>query len=151
MKIRGLEKLEKALKAENEKIHATIIRELSRIANKGVRQSVDRSQAESWYDRSGNLRSSIGYGISYNGVVQKLGGFNRVRIGIEGVKRGKFLAISELAKQRKGYGMAIVVGMPYAEKLEMIKGINILDVAELIVEQEVSILGQKIKISVVRL
>ena len=111
-----------------------------------------------WYQNiTGNLRSSIGYVIGYDGKVIKVGGFHKVQgrgenykhvtfttrngkkvdflakgkygDGSEGSKKGLELARSIISKTR-GYSYVIVAGMEYASYVNS-KGYDVMDSAKL--------------------
>lgn len=81
-----------------------------------------------YYDRTGNLRSSIGYMILYNGTVlfEAFPGSNP-----EGVAKGKALAGKE--SPDNGYVLVGVAGMEYAAAVES-KGKDVITGSSQIVE-----------------
>lgn len=100
----------------------------------------DRSAAESWFDHSGNLRSSIGYIIHKNGNVIDLGGFFPTNApqgnGSEGVLSGKEYA-KTLVKFVSGvFVLSIVAGMNYAEYVEARDNKDVLAQCELWAKEE---------------
>jgi len=84
--------------------------------------------------QTGNLISSSGYVLYYNGsvVAEK---FDVVKQGSEGVILGKKKA-DELAAMYNGYVLVIVAGMYYAKFVQM-KGYNVIDATLLFAEKEV--------------
>lgn len=134
-----------AIKAEAERTNMLTIRALSYLGELCVIEAKDRSQESSWFDQSGNLRSSIGYVIVHNGKIIKYSDFNQVKKGSDGIKEGKELA-KELAKQYKsGYALIVVAGMNYAELVEAMDNKNVLASAELFARKELPSMMQKLK------
>lgn len=95
-----------------------IVRTLSYLGTLCVNRVRDRSGEESWFDDTGNLRSSIGFVIARDGHIVGESGFGQVRQGSEGSMEGRKLA-EELARQSSsGYMLVIVAGMHYASYVE---------------------------------
>ncbi len=134
-----------AIKAEAERVNMFTIRALSYLGELCVIEAKDRPQESSWFDQSGNLRSSIGYVIVHNGKIIKYSGFNQVKQGIDGIKEGKELAV-ELAKQyTSGYALIVVAGMNYAELVEAMDNKVVLASAELFARSELPNMVAKLK------
>ena len=104
-----------AIKAEARRAEMLTIRALAYLGEKCVIEAKDRPQEASWFDQSGNLRSSVGYVIGVNGKIVQYSSFNQVKQGSEGVKEGKELAEELAKKYSKGYALIVVAGMNYAE------------------------------------
>ncbi len=100
------------------KIHQDIIKVLSYVGEKCVTEARDRTQEESWFDQTGNLRSSIGYVIYHNGV--------EVKNGSDGPKEGKTLAEQIASEHLTGYALIVVAGMHYADYVEAKDNKNVL-------------------------
>lgn len=138
-----------AIKAEAERVNTLTIRALSYLGELCVIEAKDRPQESSWFDQSGNLRSSIGYVIVHNGKIVKYSGFNQVKQGIDGIKEGKDLA-TELAKQYvSGYALIVVAGMNYAEFVEAMDNKNVLASAELFARKELPKMMMKLRTQIV--
>jgi hypothetical protein len=134
-----------AIQAEIERADMLTIRALSLLGEMCVIEAKDRPQESSWYDQSGNLRSSIGYVIVRNGNIVTYSEFNQVKQGSDGVKEGKELA-QELAKKYiSGYALIVVAGMNYAELVEAMDNKNVLASAELFARQEMPKMMAKLK------
>lgn len=120
--VRGLADLAKeAMEAQRESIY----RRLAYIGE----QCVNEARMNGRYtDRTGNLRGSVGYCISDNGVILNQGGFLQVLKGTEGPKNGADFA-SEIASQTEGIALILVAGMRYAIYVED-RGFNVLISAE---------------------
>ena len=56
-------------------IESNTIRTLCELGEECVKRVRDRAGAESWYDHTGNLRSSVGYIVLYEGNEVQRGGF----------------------------------------------------------------------------
>ena len=81
----------------------------------------NRSGETSWYDDTGNLRSSIGFVILDDGKIIFQSGFETVKSGTEGSRIGK--EFSEQVAQRteqfkRGLVLLVVAGMEYAAYVE---------------------------------
>jgi len=70
-----------------------------------------------FWDRSGNLRSSIGYAVIFDGKVG-IEKYEQVGQGAEGVSAGKSL-VDKLAKEfNRGFVLVVTAGMEYAAAVE---------------------------------
>lgn len=84
-----------------------------------------------YIDRTGNLRSSIGYAVVWDGKVIQLDGVEKTKDGDNGVSEGmKFLQSRVGKAKKKGITLIVTAGMHYAEYVEA-KGYNVLTSAEL--------------------
>ena len=92
-----LDEIHKVLMKEANRVERLTIRALSYLGEQCVSRVRDREGNKSWYDQSGNLRSSVGYVIAYNGNIIQYSDFNQIKQGSEGVSVGKNLA-KELVK-----------------------------------------------------
>ena len=101
----------------------------------------NRSEEESWYDQTGNLRSSIGYVVSKNGVVKSISDFSD---GTEGSKKGEEVA-KDVALESPGWALNLVAGMEYAEYVERIEGKNVLASARAKMIEDVPTIARRIK------
>lgn len=91
----------------------------------------DRSGSESWYDQTGNLRSSIGYAVYDYGIKQIESAFQIVRNGNEGSSEGKKM-ISQLGREYSNvYALVVVAGMNYASYVEALENKDVLASTEL--------------------
>lgn len=91
---------------------------LSRIGEQFVN---DARENGSYTDRTGNLRSSIGYVILKNGQQIGGGGFK----GGEGERKGNDVLNGAKARYPVGYVLIVVAGMDYAAAVES-KGRDVL-------------------------
>lgn len=112
-------------------IREEILRTLQYLGEQCNRRIRDRSAEESWIDRTGNLRSSIGYAVFAYGKKVMEGAFKVVMEGKEGTEAGRKYA-SELALEfSKVYALVVVAGMSYAEYVEAIESKDVLASTEL--------------------
>ena len=111
---------------------------MNRIGHQAVARVRARSGEESWFDQTGNLRSSIGYCICQNGQVTNSSGFKKVKKGSEGTIQGqKYL--EEIASQYPDqYVLIIVAGMEYAVYVEAMENKDVLASAEIFVKDEIA-------------
>lgn len=99
----------------------------------------------SYTDRTGNLRSSIGYVIVDRGQVAYESDFTTVKGGSEGAKGGKSYAHELVSQFSSGIALIVVAGMSYASYVQR-RGYNVTASAELIAEQLISQLKLNAKV-----
>ena len=103
-----------------------------------IRRIRDRSGEESWYDRTGNLRSSIGYAIYSQGQKKIESAFDSVLGGAKGSQEGRKM-VAELASQYSStYALVVVAAMEYAEFVEAIESKDVLASTEIYAKSEVN-------------
>jgi hypothetical protein len=133
------------LMRETERVERLTIRSLSKLGEQCVTKIRDRAGDKSWYDQTGNLRSSVGYVIAHNKNIIQYSTFNQVKQGSEGVKTGKDLA-KELAKRySNNYVLIVVAGMNYAEFVEAMDNKDVLASTELWAREQVPLMLEKLK------
>jgi len=93
-------------------------------------------EAGNYSDRTGCLRSSIGYGVCKDGKIVAEGGFRLVGNGTDGQNEGRAL-LQELAMQSDGLCLFLVAGMKYARYVAD-KGFNVTDSAEILAKRLLS-------------
>ena len=92
--------------------------ELSYLGQECVNKARDRGETDSWKDRTGNLRSSIGFAFYQEGEKIVESAFNQVGTDPTGSKTGKRF-VEDLARELSStYALVIVAGMDYAEYVE---------------------------------
>lgn len=129
-----------------------ITRHMKLVGELCVKRVRDRKPSESWIDRTGNLRSSIGYAILRDGKMVDNGGFNPTNApkggGEEGVTKGRNYLEKIIRFYHDNYTLVVVAGMNYAEEVEAIEGKDVLASTELWAraEWEKSMSGLKQKI-----
>ena len=119
------------------------IEALSYLGEECVKRVRDRSPKDSWNDQTGNLRSSMGYMVLYNGQPVQQGGFiptpNAPKgDGSKGRSDGeKFLqeTVAEVTRDNS-FALVIVAGMNYADKVEALENKNVLAGAHLFAVEE---------------
>ena len=108
------------------------IRALKSVGEESVAEAVSSGN---YTDRTGNLRSSIGYVVADEGEVVEEGGFRNLG-GAEGPGVGREKAY-RLALESTGLCLILVAGMDYAQYVAD-KGYNVLDSAMILARQLVS-------------
>ncbi len=83
-----------------------------------------------YMDQTGNLRSSTGYMVLKNGVVQHTSSFEKVKDGELGTKKGADFLREITSSNAEGYVLIVVAGMNYAAYVAANK--NVLASAELL-------------------
>lgn len=90
--------------------------------------------ANNWIDQTGNLRSSIGYMVTYDGKEVQTSGFYPTTAqkgnGKEGQAEGKRVVEGLKGTHTEGFALVVVAGMNYAEYVEA-NGRDVLASAEL--------------------
>ncbi len=125
-----------------ETLQEQIIIQLQYLGQECVSRIRRRGQSESWIDRTGNLRSSIGSAVYENGKKKLSTAFESVFGGQEGSEAGKRM-IDALAKEySQTYAMVVVAGMDYASYVENMNGKDVLASTRLWAE---SVIGERIE------
>lgn len=128
--------LDRFLKEIPKIVSGEIIRSFSYLGEQCVKRIRERSADDSWYDQTGNLRSSIGYAVIEDGRKIIESAFQQVANGTQGANEGRKL-IDELASQyAKTYALVVVAGMEYAEYVEAMKGKDVLASTEIWAKQQ---------------
>lgn len=108
-----------------------IFRALAYLGEQCIKRIRDRKGEDSWFDQTGNLRSSIGYAIYGQGRKIIESEFDMVKNGSQGPIAGRKL-IDELAsKYAETYALVVVAGMEYADLVEAMNGKDVLSSTEL--------------------
>lgn len=114
-----------------------IMRALTRLGEECVIKIKDRSGDDSWYDQTGNLRSSVGYGAYDYGRQYAESTFKTVLGGDDGSSEGKKY-LHQIAQQyKKCFALIIVAGMSYAEYVEAKDNKDVLASTELWARKQV--------------
>ena len=107
-----------------------IVQQMQYIGEACVSIARDKARANTWKDRTGNLRSSIGYVVQNNGipvvtgpVVQFAGEDGN---GGKGPQEARNLMKSLRGTKQSGVVLTVVAGMDYAEYVESIHGKDVL-------------------------
>jgi hypothetical protein len=92
---------------------------------------IEARDSGNYTDQTGNLRSSIGYAVVWDGKVVQRDCIDKVKQGDKGVSEGDDYLSKRIKKsRRKGIVLIVTAGMNYAEYVEA-KGYNVLTSAEL--------------------
>lgn len=134
----------RAVRAAVERADKLTTSALQRMGEQAVTRTRDRSAAESWTDRTGNLRSSVGYLLVKNGVEAGASAFNTVAGGSEGSDTGRRYALQVVAEHPSDYTLAVVAGMDYAQYVES-RGRDVLASTVLWAEKELPRVAAKLK------
>jgi len=114
-----------------------IARALAYLGEQCIVKIRDRSGEASWFDQTGNLRSSIGYAIYGQGRKVIESTFDVVKNGSQGAAEGKRI-IDELAtKYAETFALVVVAGMDYADAVEARNGKDVLATTEIWAKREV--------------
>lgn len=140
-----LDEIHKVLMKEVNRVERLTIRALSYLGEQCVSRVRNRGGNKSWYDQSGNLRSSVGYVIAYNGSIIQYSDFNQIKQGSEGVTVGKKLAEELVKRYSSDYVLVIVAGMNYAEYVERKDNKDVLASTELWAIDQVPKMLEKLK------
>ena len=122
----------KALLAE---VDRQLIESLTRVGEEAVKLAKMIPPERGFKDRTGNLRSSIGYVVLVEGKPVNVA-FAAVKGGHAGVNEGQRLAL-QVGSKTEGYALVVVAGMNYAVHVES-KGRDVLTSAEKFAEKEVA-------------
>ena len=134
-----------AIQNETQRVEMLTIRAISYLGELCVIEARNRPKEISWVDRTGNLRSSVGYIIAKGGKIIKYSDFQQVKAGSEGVDEGKKFA-EMLAKQSlSSYVLVVVAGMNYAEYVEAMENKIVLASAELYARKHLPTIFKKLK------
>lgn len=102
-----------------------------------IKRIRDRSGDESWYDQTGNLRSSIGYAIYSYGRKQIESTFDSVLGSSEGSQKGRKMVTDLASKYSDTYALVVVAAMEYADYVEAIDSKDVLASTEIYAKSEV--------------
>lgn len=120
-----------ANKIEN-RVNQLVLRAFMRLGEQCVARIRERPQESSWYDQTGNLRSSIGYGVVHNGELVEQSYFDTIAGGQEGSNAGNDYLESCVDDVRDAeWALIVVAGMEYATYVEDMDGKDVLASTEL--------------------
>lgn len=114
-----------------------IVNALAYLGEQCIIKIRDRSGEESWFDQTGNLRSSIGYAIYGYGrkVIESV--FNVIKSGSQGAAEGKRMNDDLASRYAETFALVVVAGMDYADIVEAMETKDVLASTELWAKQEV--------------
>lgn len=116
------EDIRKIVEDRKRKIDAALLSRLQFVGEQFVKNARERANFQ---DRTGNLRSSIGYVVLKNGLQKAGSDWLQVKAGKEGVKAGQDLIGEISRKYPTGYVLIGVAGMDYAAAVES-KGYDVI-------------------------
>ena len=125
--------IERMLQEKIAKYEEKIVRILRFVGEKCINEAREYG---SYQDRTGNLRSSIGYVVLKDGKSIEKGGFQLTKSGGNGQKEGEAFINKVISQYSKGFVLIVVAGMRYASYVEA-RNYNVLTSAELLAEREV--------------
>lgn len=132
-----IDALDNLLKQAAKILYDNIMSTLAYLGEDCVSRVRDRTGDESWYDQTGNLRSSIGYAIYSYGYKQIESAFSVVKNGSEGASYGKKF-VEELAKQYSDvYALVVVAAMDYADYVEAVDSKDVLASTEIYAKSKI--------------
>lgn len=114
--------IKRMIAAKVDRIEQAILLRLSRIGEQFI---TDARTNGAYTDRTGNLRSSIGYVVLKNGEQYTRGGFQQIKAGSKGTATGARVLSEAIGKFPRGYVLIVVAGMNYAASVES-KGKDVL-------------------------
>lgn len=130
--------IESYMKNRIRRIEDVIVRSLQRLGEETIAYARDRSGRESWFDQTGNLRSSIGYVVGKDGKALLTGGFSQVGEGSDGSSEGRQFAL-ELAREMAGkYFLIVVAGMKYASYVEDMENKDVLASPQILAQDKLA-------------
>lgn len=135
--ITPLHAIEKHIQQSVEAAYRVIMNTLCYVGERCIIEARDNGN---YQDQTGNLRSSIGYAVVWDGKVVQMDHVEKVSVrkeskvvseGDDGVTEGEKFLQSRIKKARKkGIVLIVTAGMNYAEYVEA-RGYNVLSSAEL--------------------
>lgn len=114
---------------------------LARAGEEAVNEARSTVKEHDWMDRTGNLRSSIGYVITEDGSpvtfskFEKVNGPDRDKATEDGSTTGRAFA-ARLASETRGLALIVVAGMNYAVYVAD-KGYNVLSSSQILAEMRI--------------
>ena len=131
-----MSEIDKIINQQLELVDQETINVLSYLGEMCVTEARDRTQEVSWYDHTGNLRSSIGYIVTQNGRIVGMSSFASINGGGEGSSTGQTYSKNIASKFNNGFSLIIVAGMEYAALVEAMENKVVLASAELLARKE---------------
>ena len=130
-------KLDKFLNAIPQILSAEIFRALCYLGEQCVGKVRNRPGTASWFDQTGNLRSSIGYAVFGEGRKIMESAFDTVGVGTQGSAEGRDMIDSLASKYAETYALVVVAGMNYADYVEAKDNKDVLATTELWAGQQI--------------
>lgn len=118
------------------------INKLTYVGEQAVKEARENGK---YKDRTGNLRSSIGYCVLDNGKVVRESSFEALKPGAAGSQEGRQFLSRLISEHSEGLVLILVAGMEYAAYVEA-KNLNVLDSAEQLAERILPKLFESLKL-----
>lgn len=132
------------IEAQVERINMALLYNLQYVGERCLNAA---RSTNSYKDRTGNLRSSLGYVLVRDGAIFTQSDFAAVsNASTQGPKSGQQLAEELVKRAPKGLVLIVVAGMNYAQYVAS-KGYDVLDSAELLAERLVPQILKQIGLS----
>ena len=142
IRVEGIDSVQRYIQREAERALRAFLDELDYLALEVV-SAIRAGEASFWNDDTGNLRSSIGYIILYDGRVMHQN-FEVVNgRGEQGKRNAKSFAQELASNYPSGIVLIIVAGMEYAAYVENIKSRTVLAGGKLLAKQKLKELNAK--------
>jgi len=125
-----------------EQLRQVLINNLIFVGEAAVTEARQRGR---YKDRTGNLRSSIGYCVLDNGKAVKESLFEVVNEGQQGATNGIAFLHSLATEHSSGLVLIVVAGMEYAQYVEA-KNLDVIDSAEQLAERLLPQLMEQLKL-----
>lgn len=119
-------KLSSFLERAAKYIQEAILKALSKLGDECVVRIRNRSARESWIDHTGNLRSSIGFGVYDRGEKFMESTMSTVLQGSEGSAKGKQMIDTLAEEYAKTFALVVVAAMEYASEVEALESKDVL-------------------------
>lgn len=142
--------IRRKLETAQARIDRATFEALSHLGEECVNRARDIKPPIGFMDRTGNLRSSMGYAIAKDGNIVKYSNFNVIEGGGEGATKGRNLTKTIAGEYPAGWVLIVVAGMNYAVYVEA-KGRDVLSSAEHFAESEVKVVMSMLKKSINRM
>ena len=130
----GVDEIQRFLEKEVGKNVQRLIKSLQYVGEQVVNGIRDGSMSN-WNDRTGNLRSSIGYIVSVDGVPQNISGFEQVdgpqREEGFNANQSRNYAQTLASLYPRGIALIVVAGMEYASYVEAMENKTVLAQGEI--------------------
>lgn len=138
IKAQGADSISKFFLGYMRIVYEEMTRTLSYLGEQCVKNARDRSQDESWFDHTGNLRSSVGYAVYEMGKKKIESEFPIVKQGSEGAEEGRKM-LADLAKLYSDtYALVVVAAMNYADYVESFDTKDVLASTELMAQSKIN-------------
>ena len=144
----GQAALNRAIDARAQRIVRALVNVCTRAGEQVIAYARD-PERKRYTDQTGNLTSSIGYVVLWDGKVVKQSDFSPVSgargtRGVNGTAEGRKFLRGIIKGNAEGLRLVVVAGMPYAAYVEAL-GLDVLDSAEVKAAEIVKRLARQLK------